>query len=159
MSTERDSRKDEAVVLIFIFATAGLLIWAAVKPWVGKWVEVRRGNNACGQGSTNMLCRARESGEATYRFRVKAIPEGGVGMSLSGFRLTDHCKTRVEYGMGTAMALGYRHVRFSYRNIVASQFFCYDRSSVGLWVDYPFSCLIHILVYAICRTSSHLIAS
>ena len=41
VSTERDSRKDEAVVLIFIFATAGLLIWAAVKPWVGKWVEVR----------------------------------------------------------------------------------------------------------------------
>lgn len=38
--TERDSRKDEAVVFIFIFATAGLLIWAAVKPWVGRWVEV-----------------------------------------------------------------------------------------------------------------------
>ena len=41
MIPERDSRKDETVVLIFIFATAGLLIWAAVKPWVGKWVEVR----------------------------------------------------------------------------------------------------------------------
>ena len=39
-SAERDSRKDEAVVFIFIFATAGLLIWAAVKPWVGKWVQV-----------------------------------------------------------------------------------------------------------------------
>ena len=38
--TERDSRKDEAVVFIFIFATAGLLIWAAIKPWVGKWVDV-----------------------------------------------------------------------------------------------------------------------
>lgn len=37
---ERDSRKDEAVVFLFIFATAGLLGWAAVKPWVGKWVEV-----------------------------------------------------------------------------------------------------------------------
>lgn len=37
---ERDSRKDEAVVFIFIFATAGLLIWAAIKPWVGKWVDV-----------------------------------------------------------------------------------------------------------------------
>lgn len=37
---ERDSRKDEAVVFIFIFATAGLLVWAAVKPWVGKWVDV-----------------------------------------------------------------------------------------------------------------------
>ena len=40
MYTERDSRKDEAVVFIFIFATAGLLIWAAIKPWVGKWVDV-----------------------------------------------------------------------------------------------------------------------
>ena len=39
-ATERDSRKDEAVVFIFIFATAGLLIWAAIKPWVGKWVDV-----------------------------------------------------------------------------------------------------------------------
>ena len=38
--TERDSRKDEAVVFIFIFATAGLLIWAAIRPWVGKWVDV-----------------------------------------------------------------------------------------------------------------------
>lgn len=39
---QRDSRKDEAVVFIFIFATAGLLGWAAVKPWVGKWVENAR---------------------------------------------------------------------------------------------------------------------
>ena len=38
--TERDSRKDEAVVFIFIFATAGLLIYAAVQPWVERWVEV-----------------------------------------------------------------------------------------------------------------------
>lgn len=38
--TERDSRKDEAVVFIFIFATAGLLGWAVVKPWVGGWVDV-----------------------------------------------------------------------------------------------------------------------
>ena len=28
------------MVFIFIFATAGLLLWAAVKPWVGKWVDV-----------------------------------------------------------------------------------------------------------------------
>lgn len=37
---ERDSRKDEAVVIFFIFATAGLLGWAAVKPWVDKCVQV-----------------------------------------------------------------------------------------------------------------------
>lgn len=38
--TERDSRKDEAVVFIFIFATAGLLGWALIRPWVERWVEV-----------------------------------------------------------------------------------------------------------------------
>ncbi|KAL8910302.1 MAG: hypothetical protein Q9171_004387 [Xanthocarpia ochracea] len=39
---KRDSRKDEAVVFIFIFATAGLLGWAAVKPWVGGWIDSAR---------------------------------------------------------------------------------------------------------------------
>lgn len=38
---ERDSRKDEAVVFIFIVATVGLLGWAAIRPWVAKWYEVR----------------------------------------------------------------------------------------------------------------------
>jgi len=28
------------VVFVFIFATAGLLIYAAVQPWVERWVEV-----------------------------------------------------------------------------------------------------------------------
>lgn len=36
---QRDSAKDEAVVFIFIFATVGLLVYAAVKPWVEKWAE------------------------------------------------------------------------------------------------------------------------
>lgn len=47
---ERDSRKDEAVVFIFIFATAGLLGWAAIKPWVGKWVEVSPMLDLMGRG-------------------------------------------------------------------------------------------------------------
>ena len=38
--TERDSSKDQAVVFIFIIATAGLLLWAAVKPWVERWIQV-----------------------------------------------------------------------------------------------------------------------
>jgi hypothetical protein len=38
--TERDSAKDEAVVFIFIFATVGLLVYAAVRPWLEKWLEV-----------------------------------------------------------------------------------------------------------------------
>lgn len=37
---ERDSRKDQAVVIIFIIATGGLLTWAVVRPWVQGWVEV-----------------------------------------------------------------------------------------------------------------------
>ncbi|PGG97548.1 hypothetical protein AJ79_09163 [Helicocarpus griseus UAMH5409] len=37
---QRDSNKDKAVVFIFIIATAGLLVWAAVKPWAEKWISV-----------------------------------------------------------------------------------------------------------------------
>jgi len=39
---QRDSAKDEAVVFIFIFATVGLLIYAAVQPFVQKWVGAMR---------------------------------------------------------------------------------------------------------------------
>jgi hypothetical protein len=39
-AVERDSRKDETVVFIFIFATGGLLAWAACKPWIERYVEV-----------------------------------------------------------------------------------------------------------------------
>ncbi|GAB1728032.1 hypothetical protein NU195Hw_g5772t1 [Hortaea werneckii] len=38
---QRDSAKDETVVFIFIFATGGLLIWAAIRPWVQKWRNQR----------------------------------------------------------------------------------------------------------------------
>lgn len=36
LATERDSLKDETVVVIFIIATAGLLAWALVKPWIDR---------------------------------------------------------------------------------------------------------------------------
>ncbi|KAJ0421018.1 hypothetical protein BJY00DRAFT_282900 [Aspergillus carlsbadensis] len=39
---QRDSRKDEAIVFIFIIATGGLLIWAVFRPWVQKWSEAAR---------------------------------------------------------------------------------------------------------------------
>lgn len=39
-AAERDSRKDEAIVFIFIFATSGLLACALFRPWVQKWLEV-----------------------------------------------------------------------------------------------------------------------
>lgn len=32
--------KDEAVVFIFIIATVGLLVYAALKPWVRQWADV-----------------------------------------------------------------------------------------------------------------------
>ena len=71
---ERDSRKDEAVVFIFIFATAGLLIWAAIKPWVGKWVDV---SILCGylKPADGLLYRARENGGIIYRYRVRVKAE------------------------------------------------------------------------------------
>ncbi|PCH08377.1 Hypothetical protein PENO1_007050 [Penicillium occitanis (nom. inval.)] len=39
---QRDSRKDEAVVIMFILATSGLLAWAVLRPWVQGWVEAAR---------------------------------------------------------------------------------------------------------------------
>ncbi|KAL5337795.1 hypothetical protein BJX70DRAFT_388994 [Aspergillus crustosus] len=37
---QRDSRKDEAIVFIFIIATGGLLLWAVFRPWIQRWLEV-----------------------------------------------------------------------------------------------------------------------
>jgi hypothetical protein len=39
---QRDSAKDEAVVFVFIVATVGLLVYAAVRPWVDRWAEKMR---------------------------------------------------------------------------------------------------------------------
>jgi hypothetical protein len=47
---QRDSIKDEAVVFIFIFATAGLLGWAVLKPWVVKWTGWGRGGRGPREG-------------------------------------------------------------------------------------------------------------
>ncbi|KAK4619809.1 hypothetical protein CLAFUW4_11382 [Fulvia fulva] len=38
---QRDSTKDEIVVVGFIFATVSLLAWATIKPWVERWREGR----------------------------------------------------------------------------------------------------------------------
>ncbi len=38
-------------MFIFIFATAGLLGWAAIKPWVAEWIEV------CGRGRARAFCK------------------------------------------------------------------------------------------------------
>ncbi|KAF1355642.1 hypothetical protein EJ07DRAFT_131687 [Lizonia empirigonia] len=39
---QRDSTKDQVVVLAFIAATVGLLGYAGVRPWVEQWRERRR---------------------------------------------------------------------------------------------------------------------
>lgn len=39
-SAERDSAKDQAVVVIFITATVSLLVYAAARPYVNRWQEV-----------------------------------------------------------------------------------------------------------------------
>ncbi|EED18488.1 MFS transporter, putative [Talaromyces stipitatus ATCC 10500] len=53
---QRDSRKDEAVVIIFILATSGLLAWAVLRPWVQGWVEpVRHVTALYIAGYTNKL--------------------------------------------------------------------------------------------------------
>ncbi|KAF2632477.1 hypothetical protein BU25DRAFT_407006 [Macroventuria anomochaeta] len=39
---QRDSTKDQVVVLAFIAATVGLLGYAGVRPWVDQWRERRR---------------------------------------------------------------------------------------------------------------------
>ncbi|KAF2872122.1 hypothetical protein BDV95DRAFT_628543 [Massariosphaeria phaeospora] len=39
---QRDSAKDQAVVFIFIFATVGLLSYAAIRPWIEQWTERAR---------------------------------------------------------------------------------------------------------------------
>ncbi|KAL3438602.1 hypothetical protein BDV09DRAFT_93603 [Aspergillus tetrazonus] len=39
---QRDSRKDEAIVFIFIIATGSLLLWAVFRPWVQKWMQAAR---------------------------------------------------------------------------------------------------------------------
>jgi hypothetical protein len=57
---ERDSLKDETVVVIFIFVTVGLLSWALVKPWIDKLrdraafqsvAQQRRGHSAPATGT------------------------------------------------------------------------------------------------------------
>ncbi|KAM0720488.1 hypothetical protein Q7P37_004624 [Cladosporium fusiforme] len=47
---QRDSAKDQAVVLLFIGATVGLLLWAAVRPAYERWSE-RRGYTGVAGGN------------------------------------------------------------------------------------------------------------
>ncbi|KAJ4412410.1 hypothetical protein N0V91_000883 [Didymella pomorum] len=48
---QRDSTKDQVVVLSFIAATVGLLGYAAVRPWVDQWRERRRSYMPVSEGN------------------------------------------------------------------------------------------------------------
>lgn len=77
---ERDSRKDEVVVFVFIVATAGLLLWAAVKPWMGRWVEVSLSFLVLVRVREGLLMwfgRARGRGEVIFLCLVREITEVG----------------------------------------------------------------------------------
>ena len=87
---ERDSRKDEVVVFVFIFATAGLLLWAAIKPWVSRWFEVGA-IIVLRTGVVSVLTRigrAQGKGGAIYRFLAKEIIDvwafSGSGLAFMG---------------------------------------------------------------------------
>ena len=54
---QRDSAKDEAVVFIFIVATVGLLVYAALRPWIERWAEVRLPHRSLIYRSFNVLTR------------------------------------------------------------------------------------------------------
>jgi len=67
---QRDSAKDQAVVFIFIFATVGLLMWAAVRPWVGQWIEVRM--SVYIEERCTDLCRNSPGADhLTYRYQMR----------------------------------------------------------------------------------------
>lgn len=67
---ERDSQKDEAVVFIFIIATGSLLAWAVFKPWIERYLEVRKGVTSWRrQRLTRGDCRQRASADHTYPLR------------------------------------------------------------------------------------------
>lgn len=57
------------MVFIFIFATAGLLIWAAIKPWVGRWVDVSV-LPVLGTIMLSPLDRLPENGRVMYQSRA-----------------------------------------------------------------------------------------
>ncbi|EHY58962.1 hypothetical protein HRR83_001774 [Exophiala dermatitidis] len=83
---QRDSLKDETVVVVFIFATAGLLAWAIVKPWIDRLRE-RNSFSPLSQhdgsnGNNNSLGIGREGRRPGGRPQGSA--SNGVGSAAAG---------------------------------------------------------------------------
>ena len=94
------------MVFIFIFATAGLLIWAAIKPWVGKWVDVSLLCVVLRHGSgipidDSGVYRVRENGGAIYPCRHMLMAE------LEHIKRNGTCGRGV-YIQHIALALGHK---------------------------------------------------
>lgn len=70
---QRDSTKDQAVVFVFIGATAGLLGWAGIRPWVEGWRQVRF--SVIDTSSMANTVSALVSDAVIFQWRVKAIVE------------------------------------------------------------------------------------
>ncbi|KIW81244.1 hypothetical protein Z517_04269 [Fonsecaea pedrosoi CBS 271.37] len=82
---QRDSLKDETVVVIFVFATAGLLAWAVVKPWIDR---VRERNTFVpllqhdrGTGGSRHYTSTSPRGQRNSRGTPRA---GGLGVGTRG---------------------------------------------------------------------------
>jgi hypothetical protein len=68
---QRDSAKDEAVVFIFITATVGLLVYAAVRPWAEKWAEVGCSSNRTYWGRYVLTSKAEYARKTELYARLK----------------------------------------------------------------------------------------
>ncbi|KAK5056235.1 hypothetical protein LTR84_012788 [Exophiala bonariae] len=111
---QRDSLKDETVVVIFIIATAGLLAWALVKPWVER-VRQRNerrefpplvgsqgnSNRAAGHDATSPRNQGSSRGGASSS--VRGGGRGGVGRSATDARFLDADEDAVDIGSGSAL--------------------------------------------------------
>ena len=124
--TERDSRKDEAVVFIFIVATAGLLIWAAAKPWIGKWVEVSYRSLGTIESADGMVCRVQESVVAIYRSRARARHERRSFQRVTAYFALALIRQSVGAGR-----VGYQHERVCLQSILAHVFTAVSSISNG----------------------------
>jgi len=73
---QRDSIKDETVVIIFLILTTGLLGWALIKPWIDRLRERSAGRE--------YVPVQQDQGQGHPPSRVRRGAEGGVGSSPPG---------------------------------------------------------------------------
>lgn len=109
--TERDSLKDEFVVVIFIIATAGLLAWAVVKPWIDR-VRQRNerrefpplvGSQGGQAGHDAAPPRTQNSGRGGASGSGRRGGRGGGGRNGVDARFLDADEDAVDIGSGSGL--------------------------------------------------------